>query len=174
MIQNIHKSWEYFFQNESNKSYFKDLISILNNEYDNYQILPEKELIFKVFQLPITDIKVIIIGQDPYPTPGHANGIAFSVNENIKLPKSLNNIFKEVKKDYPNFNKLNGDLSDWLNSGIFLINTILSIRSNEILSHKGIGWEIFTENLLDYIKNNTSNKKKGYFSLETRRSLVVV
>lgn len=157
-LDKIDPTWKPFFGDQFNKTYFNDLMGKLDYEYDNYHILPKKDQVFRVFQLPIDQIKIVIIGQDPYPTPSHPNGLAFSVNEGVSpLPKSLKNIYKEIKKEYPDFDKLNGDLSSWFDQGVFLINTILSIRSKEILSHKDIGWNIFTDNLLSYLRENTHN-----------------
>ena len=157
-LDKIDTTWKPFFDNQFNKTYFNNLIDKLDYEYDNYHILPKKDQVFRVFQLPIDQIKIVIIGQDPYPTPGHPNGLAFSVNEDvIPLPKSLKNIYKEIKKEYTDFNKSNGDLISWFYQGVFLINTILSIRSKEILSHKDIGWNTFTDNLLSYLRENTHN-----------------
>ena len=147
--ENINSGWNSFIKQEKDKEYFKLLSDQLIQESINYTILPDKEDRFKVLRLAPTDVKVVIIGQDPYPTPGHANGLCFSVNENITpLPKSLNNIYKEIKKEYPNFNPVNGNLNHWFEQGVFLMNTILSIRSGEPLSHKGIGWELFTQNVI--------------------------
>ncbi len=156
--ENINSGWNSFIKQEKDKEYFKLLSDQLIQESINYTILPDKEDRFKVLRLAPTDVKVVIIGQDPYPTPGHANGLCFSVNENITpLPKSLNNIYKEIKKEYPNFNPVNGNLNHWFEQGVFLMNTILSIRSGEPLSHKGIGWELFTQNVIKHLVSVQKN-----------------
>ena len=155
---NINLGWKSFLECEKEKEYFKQLTTKLVQESINFSILPENEYILRVLSLAPSDIKVVIIGQDPYPSPGHANGLCFSVNDNISpLPKSLVNIFKEIKKEYPDFNPINGNLNCWFNQGIFLMNTILTIRAGESLSHKGIGWETFTQNIIKYINQYQKN-----------------
>ena len=149
---------ETFFRGEKQKEYYKSLTDRLIQETKSYTILPELKNRLKVFELSQTKVKVVIIGQDPYPTPGHASGLCFSVNENVSpLPKSLINIFKEIKKEYPDFNPKHGNLNHWLDQGVFLLNTILTIRAGEPLSHKGIGWEIFTENIIKHLNQNQKN-----------------
>jgi uracil-DNA glycosylase len=156
--EKTNPDWISFLKQEEEKEYFKILTVKLAQESENYTILPKTTERLKVLTLSPDVIKVVIIGQDPYPTPGHANGLCFSVNDDITpLPKSLNNIFKELKKEYPDFNPKNGNLIHWFNQGVFLINTILTIRSGEPLSHKGIGWEIFTQNLIKYINECQKN-----------------
>ncbi len=158
LLKNIDSSWDSFFQQEKNKSYFTSLIDFLEIEDTNLTILPQKELIFKVFQLPVSKIKVVIIGQDPYPTKGHANGLCFSVNPGVlPLPKSLVNIYKELAFEYPTILRMNGDLTDWFEQGVFLINTILTLREGEPLSHKNKGWELFTNNVIQYLHNHTKH-----------------
>lgn len=158
LLKNIDSSWHLFFQKESKYTYFKSLTHFLTQELNSHSVLPEKELIFRTFTLPISKIKVIILGQDPYPTKGHANGLCFSVNPGIyPLPKSLNNIYKELTKEFPLKLRMNGDLSDWLEQGVFLLNTILTLREGESLSHKNKGWEIFTQHVIAYIQENKSH-----------------
>jgi uracil-DNA glycosylase len=157
-FKNIDPSWSSFFDQEKNENYFKSLIDFLEIESSQHTIFPQKELIFRVFELALPQIKVIIIGQDPYPTKGHANGLCFSVNPGITpLPKSLSNLYKELAIEYPEFLRMNGDLSDWFEQGVFLINTILTLREGEPLSHKNKGWETFTQNAIQYIQKNTIN-----------------
>jgi len=156
--ENFYPGWNSFIKQEKDKAYFKLLTDKLIQESTNHSILPNKEDRFKVLRLAPKDVKVVIIGQDPYPTPGHANGLCFSVNDTIfPLPKSLVNIFKEIKKEFPNFDPINGNLNHWFNQGVFLMNTILTISAGEPLSHKGIGWETFTENIIKYINQHQKN-----------------
>lgn len=117
---------------------------------------PEKKDVFKVFSLSVKDIKIVIFGQDPYINKGQANGLAFSVNENTKIPPSLNNIFKELKIEYPerNYEFKNGNLEKWRDNGIFLLNTSLTVQPNKSGSHLKI-WEEFINNVIRFIiKNN--------------------
>ena len=159
LYNNIDSSWSSFFQKEKKETYFKSLIDFLEFENTNYTILPSIDSIFRVFQLPISEIKVVIIGQDPYPTKGHANGLCFSISPGVHpLPKSLNNIYKELYIEYPEILRMNGDLSDWFEQGVFLINTILTLREGEPLSHKNKGWEIFTQRVIQYIHNYTKHR----------------
>ncbi|MBP6754811.1 MAG: uracil-DNA glycosylase [Bacteroidia bacterium] len=158
LFDNIDSSWFTFFQVEKNETYFKSLIDFLEIETKHFIILPSLDSIFRVFQIPISQIKVIIIGQDPYPTKGHANGLCFSVNPGVfPLPKSLKNIYKELAIEYPDILRMNGDLSDWFKQGVFLINTLLTLREGSPLSHKNKGWEIFTDKVIQFIQKHTKN-----------------
>lgn len=157
-FDDVHADWLPFIIEERSKEYFKNLEIKLKEEFDNYIILPEKEFILKVLKLSPKNIKIVILGQDPYPTFGHANGLCFSVNKKITpLPKSLSNIYKELKREFPNFDMKHGNLEKWFNQGVFLLNTILTLRQGQPLSHKGIGWEIFTENLIKYLQIHKQN-----------------
>jgi uracil-DNA glycosylase len=157
-LEHIHPEWHHFLKIESEKPYFKNLTTSLINETKQFQILPSKENRLRVFGLAPSEIKVVIIGQDPYPTPGHANGLCFSVDEKVHpLPKSLINIYKEIKRDYPDYNPSSGDLGHWFNQGVFLINTLLTLRAGEPMSHKGLGWETFTKNAIHHIATTQEN-----------------
>jgi uracil-DNA glycosylase len=124
----------------------QDLNNIETQIGDNFQ--PSAERIFAAFQIPIKDVKVLIVGQDPYPNPDHAMGLAFSVPSTVlKLPPSLLNIFKELNSDL-GINRSNGDLSDWNNQGVMLLNRTLTIGKSGIESHLGLGWEIFTAKVI--------------------------
>ena len=124
----------------------QDLDKIQTQIGDNFQPSPEK--IFAAFQIPISDVKVLIVGQDPYPNPDHAMGLAFSVPSSVsKLPPSLLNIFKELKSDLGAI-RSNGDLSDWNDQGVMLLNRTLTIGKSGIESHLGLGWELFTAQVI--------------------------
>lgn len=158
MITSIHPSWKNFFEMESQKEYFKKLLEVLEEKYVNSSVFPKKTEVFRVFETPLDAIKVIILGQDPYPSYGYANGLSFSVNPEIfPYPKSLLHIFREIKVEYPAFEPENGDLTRWKEQGVFLLNTILSVEKGSPLSHKNIGWETFTTNTLIYLSNHTKN-----------------
>lgn len=151
------KTWTDFFNIEKEKPYFKELMNFVDSEYKNKKINPKKEDIFKAFSYTkLEDVKVVILGQDPYPTNDYACGLAFSVKEDSKLPKSLVNIFKELTSD-TGIIKENGDLSSWAKNGVLLLNTILTCEENYPLSHKNKGWEILTDNIIKHL--NTINRK---------------
>lgn len=146
-------TWSEFIKEEQNKSYFKNIVDfILNdcktNDYKAEDIFPSRENLFLAFKLcPIETIKVVIIGQDPYPNVGQAHGLSFSVPNNVKiLPGSLKNIFKELRNDIGQDIELNnGCLENWAKQGVFLLNSILTVRKGHIGSHKDAGWETFTD-----------------------------
>ena len=118
---------------------------------DNFQ--PSAEKIFAAFQIPIKDVKVLIVGQDPYPNPDHAMGLAFSVSSSVaKLPPTLMNIFKELKSDL-GVNRSNGDLSDWVEQGVMLLNRTLTIGIAGTESHLDIGWDLFTGQVIEMLAN---------------------
>jgi uracil-DNA glycosylase len=159
LLSEIPLSWKDFFQKEQSTPYFQQLISSIEEEYLNHSILPEKKAVFNAFQhCDPSNIKVVIIGQDPYPTKGHAHGLSFSVQPHVHpLPKSLHNIFKELTKEYPHYWFYNGNLAHWAEQGVFLLNTLLTVREGQPLSHKKIGWELFTSNVISYLSNRTKN-----------------
>ncbi|RUO86457.1 uracil-DNA glycosylase [Spiroplasma endosymbiont of Megaselia nigra] len=144
--------WGEFFDNEIKKPYFKQLLKNIDSEYQNKLCYPAKTDIFRLFTLiEPNDIKVVIIGQDPYHGPGQANGLAFSVNDGIKTPPSLVNIFHELKKDLGVDHYASGNLDHWAKKGVFLYNTIGSVVAKTPLSHKYIGWTNFSQNLIIYL-----------------------
>jgi len=151
-------SWDEFISKEKEKDYFKKIIKELKGK----NFFPKREDILNAYKLtPFEEIKVVILGQDPYHTPGMAQGIAFSVPTDFEpKPPSLKNILKELEKDIgPSANaiKTKGDLTIWAKQGVFLLNTVLTVEKGQPLSHRGIGWEIFTENTIKEI----SEKKEG-------------
>lgn len=113
----------------------------------NEVVVPKKEQILAAFDKLQTNIKVVILGQDPYYVPNFANGLAFSVNKGVKIPRSLNNIFKELKNEYPDFKFVDGDLSSWAKQGVLLLNTSLT-TSDVALAHKHVNWEEYTQKLI--------------------------
>ncbi len=152
-------TWKKIFNKEKNKKYFINLIKILKKEYNTKNIFPKKNKIFTSFNLTkFNEIKVVIIGQDPYYKKNQANGIAFSINKNIKLTECIKNIYKELKNEFPKFNiPKHGCLKKWTKQGILLLNSILTVEENKPLSHRNIGWEIFTNRIILYI-NKYLNK----------------
>lgn len=160
MISN--QSWN-FLKAEFEKPYFSDLMTFVNAEFEKNPtgIFPKKEQIFCAFDsCNFEDVKVVILGQDPYPTEGHAHGLCFSVQPDLKkLPKSLINIFKEIDADSNLVSKRssdqrNGDLTHWAKQGVFLLNSILTVREGEPMSHANKGWELFTDAVLKHISEN--------------------
>lgn len=147
----INEKWDKILEPEIRKEYFSKLIENLDIEYQNNIVFPKKEEIFNAFHLTsYDDLKVVILGQDPYHGEGEAEGLAFSVKENIKRPPSLRNIFKELKNDL-NIERDNNSLKDWAVQGVLLLNTILSVKKDSPLSHKYLGWEIFTDEVIKII-----------------------
>jgi len=154
----IHESWREVLAAEFAKPYFVALRAFLLEEKQNIPVYPPGPLIFNAFNLtPFDQVKVVILGQDPYHGPGQANGLCFSVSEGIKHPPSLVNIFKEMQKDlnvpYPK----TGDLSKWAQQGVLLLNTTLTVREHTPASHQGKGWEEFTDSVI----RTLSEKRSG-------------
>ncbi|AHE62399.1 uracil-DNA glycosylase [Borrelia parkeri] len=156
----IEESWKETLKGEFCKSYFKRLVNFIKNEYKTKKdkIFPPPKLIFNAFDsLPFKDIKIVILGQDPYHGKGQANGLAFSVNSDIKIPPSLQNIFKEIERSLKIKTIPNGDLTRWAIQGVFLLNSILTVEEGRPSSHKDIGWEIFTNEVIKIISKNLNN-----------------
>jgi len=148
----IDKSWEKVLSKEFNKEYFKKFTDFIRNEYMIGKIYPPPKKIFNAFDLCAFDIlKVVILGQDPYHGAGQANGLCFSVNPGISLPPSLQNIYKELKKDLGVENGSNGDLSGWAKQGVLLLNATLTVKANQAGSHQGKGWEEFTDSVIKVV-----------------------
>ncbi|MFA6647848.1 MAG: uracil-DNA glycosylase [Candidatus Izemoplasmatales bacterium] len=151
----LPNDWNILLRDEINKPYFIKLLNDVEKEYSEFTCYPPKEQIFNAFCLtPYKDVKVLILGQDPYHNENQAMGLAFSVNKNVKLPPSLINIYKELESDL-NVKNDTGDLSSWAKSGVLLLNAILSVRQNQPLSHHNLGWERFTDKVIEAL-----NKKK--------------
>ena len=159
LYNNIDLSWKSFFNDEIQKEYFIKLMQEIEYEYDSSICFPPKDLIFNAFdKCNLNDLKVVIIGQDPYHGEGEANGLCFSVNDGIKIPPSLRNIFTEINSDFDSiFLPTNGNLERWAQQGILLLNASLSVRKDEANSHKHLKWNIFTDNVINYISDNCDN-----------------
>ncbi len=151
-------NWTSFFEQEQQKSYFKKLQEDVTKEYLEQTVFPERENIYKAFELtPLENIKVVIIGQDPYHGKGQAEGLSFSVQKGVKHPPSLKNIFKELKADTGNEIPENGSLQKWAEQGVFLLNTTLTVREKSPASHSKIGWQTFTDHVIQYINEQTEH-----------------
>jgi uracil-DNA glycosylase len=146
-------SWHDFLKQELNVDYRRALELFLNEEREKYSIYPPADKVFAALtQTPLKDVKVVILGQDPYHGPGQAMGLSFSVPDGIAPPPSLKNIFKEIETDLKiSMNREKGDLTHWANQGVLLLNTLLTVRAGLPLSHQGRGWELFTDHLIDFM-----------------------
>ncbi|MGN0309923.1 MAG: uracil-DNA glycosylase [Bacteroides sp.] len=142
----IEESWKERLQGEFEKPYFKELTDFVREEYRQRVVYPPGKLIFNAFNLcPFDRVKVVLIGQDPYHGPGQAQGLCFSVNDGIKFPPSLVNIFKELESDLGIATPQSGSLVHWAEQGVFLLNATLTVREHEAGSHQNRGWETFTD-----------------------------
>ncbi|MEG2220999.1 MAG: uracil-DNA glycosylase [Cetobacterium sp.] len=169
----IGNDWDDILKNEVEKSYFLEMKEFLKKEYSEKIIYPPKKEIFTAFQLtPYKDVKVVILGQDPYHGEGQAHGLAFSVKKGIKLPPSLRNIYKEIANENEAQVFNHGCLESWATQGVFLLNTSLTVREGEANSHSKIGWSKFTDEVIKKLNekkepiifvlwgNNAKQKKK--------------
>lgn len=154
-----HKNWKPYLEEEIKKDYYKNILLFLKKEAEKGKIIyPKKENWFNVLNMNPENIRVVIIGQDPYHGPEQAHGYSFSVEKDIKIPPSLQNIYKEIESEYSILmSKKNGNLISWVDQGVFLMNSILTVEKEKAASHKGIGWEIFTDNLIKIISDNYQN-----------------
>ncbi len=151
----IQESWKPHLQNEFNKPYFKQLTDFVKQEYKTKVCYPPGKQIFSAFDYcPFNEVKVVIIGQDPYHGVGQANGLCFSVFDTIKHPPSLINIFKELEEDTGKPYPKSGNLEHWAKQGVLLLNATLTVRAHEAGSHQNIGWETFTDSVIEIISEN--------------------
>lgn len=145
-------NWEKFHSIQEKQSYFKKIIEGLRDEQRNYQVFPPDTMIYRAFSLTaFKDVKVVILGQDPYHGEGQADGLAFSSET---PPPSLRNIFKELEDDLGIQPPATGDLTRWAEQGVLLLNTTLTVRKSEAASHKYLGWETYTDHVIQYISEN--------------------
>ncbi|GFZ84812.1 uracil-DNA glycosylase 2 [Aquaticitalea lipolytica] len=158
MEVNIHSSWKTQLEEEFNKPYFKDLTSFVKDEYSKHQCFPPGKQIFAAFDwCPFDNLKVVIIGQDPYHGVGQANGLCFSVNDGISHPPSLINIFKEIESDLGMPYPTSGNLERWAKQGVLLLNATLTVRAHNAGSHQKRGWETFTDAVIQSISDKKEN-----------------
>ncbi len=148
----IAQNWYEKLKDEFDKPYFKNLQKFLDDEYANYTIYPKVENIFNALNLvKFNDVKVVILGQDPYHEPNQAHGLAFSVEGNVLLPPSLQNIFKEISNDLNIEQSKDGNLERWAKQGVLLLNTVLTVRKGQANSHKDKGWEQLTSRIIELL-----------------------
>ena len=156
---NIEYSWKKLLNKEFSKEYFKKLVDFIRKEYSTHEVYPKGSLIFNAFNYcSFKDLKVIILGQDPYHGYNQAHGLSFSVLNGVKKPPSLINIFKEVKNDIGKEIPKSGNLENWANQGVLMLNSILTVRKGEPGSHKEKGWEVFTDSVIEKISKETTKK----------------
>lgn len=154
----IEPSWKALLREEFDKSYFVELVEFVKEEYTKHRVFPPGNQIFKAFdRCAVDDVKVVIIGQDPYHGPGQANGLCFSVAEGVKMPPSLVNIFKELQADLGKEMPPHGSLERWADQGVLLLNATLTVRASTAGSHQNKGWETFTDAVIERI----SMEKEG-------------
>lgn len=181
----IEESWKAVLREEFDKEYFSRIAAFLHKEKNEGKtIYPPGPLIFNAFRLtPFDKVKVVILGQDPYHGPGQAHGLSFSVRDGIPLPPSLQNIYKEVTGDTGSLQPKSGDLTRWAVQGVFLLNSVLTVRAGEPTSHGSIGWQTFTDAVIKTISDkkesvvfmlwgNYARNKKPL--IDTSRHLVLV
>jgi uracil-DNA glycosylase len=148
----ISYSWKKLLADEFERLYFKKLMSFLDEEQSSQIVYPSEHDVFNAFNTTSFEkIKVVILGQDPYHGKGQAHGLAFSVKENVSFPPSLRNIFQEYSSDLGYKAPSSGNLTKWAEEGVFLLNTVLTVRANEANSHKNMGWETFTDSVIKLI-----------------------
>ena len=153
----FNNSWDEVLGPEMQKEYYKIIKNFVKEERESKTIYPSKEDLFNAFRLTdFKDIKVVILGQDPYHEKDEAMGLSFSVRKGVKMPPSLRNIFKELYYDL-GIERTNTDLSDWARQGVFLLNTVLTVEEGRANSHKDIGWEIFTDYVIKQINDRLDN-----------------
>jgi uracil-DNA glycosylase len=159
MNLNLAPSWQTALSDEIAKPYFHKLMDTVDEEYQNSVCFPPKELIFSAFNnCSFENIKVVIIGQDPYHGDGEANGLSFSVNDSVRIPPSLRNIFREINTDLDSiFMPTSGNLEFWAKQGVLLLNASLSVRKDNPNSHKHLKWNLFTDAVIQKISDQKEN-----------------
>lgn len=159
----IESSWKKLLEDEFAKPYFRSLIDFVKEEYSSHKIYPPGKLIFSAFDhCTFPELKVVLLGQDPYHGEGQANGLCFSVNDGVKSPPSLVNIFKEIRNDLGKPIPTSGNLERWADQGILLLNATLTVKAETPGSHQNKGWETFTDKVIEHI---SYNKKDVVFLL---------
>lgn len=179
----IEESWKSLLKYEFEKPYFETLAQFVKDEYKSSTIYPPAKLIFNAFNTtPFCDVKIVIVGQDPYHQPGQANGLCFSVNDGIRIPPSLVNIYKEINSDLGTPIPISGNLYRWAKQGVLLLNATLTVKAGLPGSHQGKGWEEFTDSVIRCLSENQNNlvfmlwgsyaQKKGV-TIDTQKNLVL-
>lgn len=149
----MHQSWRPYLQAEFKEPYFQELSQFLHAQYQQKTIFPPKNQVFSAFATDLDNVKVVIIGQDPYHGPGQAHGLAFSVRTGVPAPPSLQNIFKEIHQEYGTPLPPNGNLQRWADQGVLLLNNTLTVEAHRAGSHRGRGWEEFTAHIIKLLSD---------------------
>ncbi len=179
----LEESWKEALKDEFEKPYFKELTEFVRSEYLSATVYPSPKFIFRAFDLcPFDKVEVVILGQDPYHGTGQANGLSFAVSEGVRLPPSLQNIYKEIQNDLGEPANPSGDLSRWAKQGVLLLNATLTVRKDSAGSHQNQGWELFTDAVIAALSDKRENlvfilwgnyaKAKGAY-IDTSKHLVV-
>ncbi len=179
----IHNEWWPFLQNEWKKTYFVELSTFVHEAYKHKTIFPPKDKVFSAFEVcDYSDVKVVILGQDPYHELHQAHGMCFSVNPGVKIPPSLVNIYKELHEDVGCYIPNNGYLMPWAKQGVFLLNTVMTVEEGKANSHAGKGWEIFTDHTIQKLNEKNSpivfllwgrNARNKASMIDTKKHLVL-
>lgn len=158
MSVKIDESWKQQLKDEFGKEYFKKLTDFIRNEYTSKKIFPPAKLIFNAFDhTPFDKVKIVLLGQDPYHNDGQAHGLSFSVNDGVRFPPSLINIFKEISYEYGKPLPQSGDLTRWADQGVLLLNATLTVQAHLAGSHQNKGWEAFTDAAIRKLAENREN-----------------
>jgi len=154
----IEDSWKNALCDEFSKEYFVSLSNFVRSEYLSKKVYPPPGQVFRAFDLcPFEKVKVVIVGQDPYHGAGQANGLSFAVGDGVSLPPSLKNIYKEIREDLGIQPLPSGDLSRWAKQGVLMLNAVLTVLANSPASHKGKGWELFTDSIIKTLNDKKEN-----------------
>ncbi len=153
----MHESWKEFLESEFSKPYFQELSQFLHAAYESTTVFPAKTQVFRAFTTDLAQVKVVILGQDPYHTPGAAHGLAFSVPSSQPVPPSLVNIYKEIDNEYGHHANKSGNLKPWQDQGVLLLNNVLTVEAHKAGSHRGKGWEQFTEATVRYLNERAEH-----------------
>ena len=145
----MHDSWKKVLKSQLEAPYFQDLVEFVQSEREQYEIYPKRGDVFRAFDVPYEEVRVVILGQDPYHGPGQAHGLSFSVPKGITIPPSLVNIYKELYDDLGCKPPNHGCLLDWTKQGVLLLNSVLTVRAGSAGSHRGQGWERFTDAVVE-------------------------
>ena len=180
----IEESWRKRLQEEFDKPYFAELVAFVKQEYRQAQVLPPGPLIFRVFNAcPFEQVKVVILGQDPYPMPGLYDGVCFSVPEGVPVPGSLANIFQEIHNDLGKAIPTSGNLDRWVAQGVLSMNSVLTVRAYKTGSHRNCGWETFTDAIIRKLSDEREHlvfmlwgayaKEKSHL-IDTHKHLILI
>lgn len=157
-MTNQPTDWRPLLQAQTQQAYWRDLITFVNAQRQSGSVFPKNDDVFKALYLtPYQDVRVVILGQDPYHGDGQAMGLSFSVPDGVALPPSLQNIYKELKTDIGKQPPTTGDLTEWAKQGVLLLNSVLTVQAHQAASHQGKGWELFTDAVLQAVNDKSQH-----------------